>query len=378
MLGTSAVPATLPTLMAEWGLSPAEAGWLSGSYFLGYAVAVPVLVSLTDRVDPRTIFALSCTIGVIANAGIASFAHGLASATAFWILAGVSLAGIYMPGLRIITERVAPAFRLRAVPYYTASFGIGIAASFFVAGWFSHGLGWRAAFLVGAVGCLASIACLALGTMRTATAVGKRTGSGAFDLRGVLKNTAAMRYIVAYGGHCWELFALRAWLVAFLLFAWKRTTTDDPGQALTSWSSIVALAGVPASILGAEAALRFGRRSLIGTISIISIAIALATAWLGAHAFLPAVAALALYSVLILGKSGAITAGLVDAANPETQGSTLALHSLAGFSAAALSPIAVGITLGLTGGNASSVAWLAAFSVMTAGSALAALAILAR
>ena len=39
------------------------------------------------------------------------------------------------------------------------------------------------------------------------------------DFRPVLRNRAAMAFIVGYAGHTWELFALRAWLVAFLVGA---------------------------------------------------------------------------------------------------------------------------------------------------------------
>ncbi|HXF33001.1 MAG TPA: MFS transporter, partial [Candidatus Acidoferrales bacterium] len=83
MLGSSSLPATLPALIAQWHLSAAEAGWLSGAYFLGYAIGVPVLVSLTDRIDARWIFATGCCIGVVAGFGFALFARGLWLGIAF-------------------------------------------------------------------------------------------------------------------------------------------------------------------------------------------------------------------------------------------------------------------------------------------------------
>ena len=59
MIGFASFPALLPTFISEWHLSNAEAGWISGLYFAGYMGAVPVLVGITDRIDPRTIFAIS-------------------------------------------------------------------------------------------------------------------------------------------------------------------------------------------------------------------------------------------------------------------------------------------------------------------------------
>jgi hypothetical protein len=81
------------------------------------------------------------------------------------------------------------------------------------------------------------------------------------------------------------------------------------------------------------------------------------------------------YNVAIAGDSGAITAGLVEAAKPETQGATLALHSLVGFVGGALGPIAVGLALTTVGGLSSVAGWSAALVVMAAGSALAAVVV---
>ena len=53
MLGISSFAALLPEMQAEWALSNADAGWITGIYFAGYLVTVPVLVSLTDRMDPQ-------------------------------------------------------------------------------------------------------------------------------------------------------------------------------------------------------------------------------------------------------------------------------------------------------------------------------------
>ncbi len=377
MAGSSAVPATLPALIAQWQLSAVEAGWLGGAYFVGYAAAVPVLVSLTDRLDPRIVFFAGCTIGVAANVGFAMFSRDLATATVFWMLAGVSLAGVYMPGLRVITERLDSKMRLRAVPYYTASFGIGVSASFLISGWAWQLSGWRTAFMLGAAGCLGALLFLRLATVRTSSNVVQRTGSGTFSVRTVLRNAMALRYIAAYGGHCWELFALRAWLVALLLFAWNRTSAGSAGPAITYWSSIISLAGVPASIIGAEFALRIGRKRLISSVAFASVAIAMTTAWFAGRSFTIAAVVLVLYSAAILGDSGAITTGLVEAATPGSQGSTLALHSLIGFAGGALGPIAVGLALNLAGGNTSPAAWAIALAVMAAGSIVAAAAVLA-
>ena len=46
-------PALLPGMMTRWGLTNSEAGWITAIFYAAYMVAVPVLVTLTDRVDTR-------------------------------------------------------------------------------------------------------------------------------------------------------------------------------------------------------------------------------------------------------------------------------------------------------------------------------------
>lgn len=49
------VPAVMPShLIPEWGLSYSGGGLMAASYAAGYMLAVPVLTTLTDRVDARS------------------------------------------------------------------------------------------------------------------------------------------------------------------------------------------------------------------------------------------------------------------------------------------------------------------------------------
>src|SRR5258708_22011651 len=109
MLGFSSFPALLPEFQRDWGLSNTEAGWISGIFYAGYVVAVPLLVGSTDRVDPRRIYLLSFLISAAAALGYALLADGFWSALSFRALAGVGLAGGYMPGLKLLTDRVGGA-----------------------------------------------------------------------------------------------------------------------------------------------------------------------------------------------------------------------------------------------------------------------------
>ncbi len=370
MVGVFAFPALLPSFQADWALSNAEAGWISGVMFLGYALGAPFLIGLTDRVDARRVYVLSAVGGGLAALLFALAAEGFWSAVALRLLAGVALAGTYMPGLRVMVDRLPDSRRGRAVPLYTASFSLGSASSYGLAGAVGQWLGWPWAFaLAGAAGLLAAGALAVLPPHRPPPPEGGRHGA-LLDYRPVLRNRAAMGYILGYATHMVELFAFRAWVVAFLGAA-LATGSVTGAPAATPWFPPAAVATLGAviamgtSILGAEVALRFGRPRVVKGYMAASAAIGLAFGFSGGLPY-PLVAGLAvLYAGLIQLDSAALTAGAVDAAEHGRRGLTLALHSLLGFGAAFAGPLIFGIVLDLAGGGEGpDAAWGLAFAVI--------------
>ena len=374
--GFASFAVVLPELSGRWHLSSAMGGWISGAYFAGYVLAVPFLVGFTDRTDSRLIYVASCLIGAIAGVGFAWDAHDAVTATLYRALAGVSLAGTFMPGLRLLTERLGDGVRLRVIPYYTASFGIGVSISFVACGWLAQSFGWPAAFLAGTAGCLGAILLVLAATAGWPPAVREEAPPRhPLDLRPVLSNRPALAYILAYGGHCWELFALRAWMLALLGFAWTRQTGEVAGATVAWWTSAIVLLGVPASILGAEAAFAFGRRRSIGWAAWGSVGLGLAVGVAAGWSFWLLLALTAAYNVAVTADSGALTTGVVAHARPGQQGITLAVHSMVGFGGGTLGPFVFGVLLDLGGGMASLAGWALAAAGMAAGSLAAALAV---
>ena len=72
-----------------------------------------------------------------------------------------------------------------------------------------------------------------------------------------------------------------------------------------------------------------------------------------------------------MGDSAALTAGLVAAAEPGRKGVSMALHSLMGFGAGFLAPLAFGLVLDVAGGDETVSAWGFAFATLGAWSLLA-------
>jgi MFS family permease len=380
MLGSASFASSLTELARIWHLDSTHAAWISSAYFIGYTLAVPLLVALTDRFDPRKIYLSGCLIGTCAGIGFSYFANGLWSAVLLQAMAGIGVGATYMPGLRILTTRLGERARVRAVPYYTTTFAVGTSLSYMLSGTVAAHYGWRASFLAAGVGPLIAAALVTVATWNIdpieLPLLSKRHP---LDFRPVLRNRQAMSYVLAYGGHCWEMFAFRAWLPTFLLFAWRHDGgAINPANARLSvarWSMLIVLIGVPASILGAESVDSNTRNRNIRRFEFASVVLCLSGVFCLGFSLGLTLAALFAYNVAIAADSGALTAGAVVSSRPEEQGATLAIYALIGFFGAGIGPLIAGTALDLGGGFQNTHSWYFGFASMGLGSVLAAAAI---
>lgn len=364
VLGFSTVPALLPTFLEDWSLSGTEAGWMTGVYFAGYMAVVPVLVSLTDRIDPRRIYLFGAAVSVASSLGFALFAEGFWGALAFRALGGIGLAGTYMPGLKALTDHVPERMRSRAVAFYTASLSIGFALSFLLSGEIAAVLDWRWAFALVAIGPAIALVVFQ-GVVPPSEPHHLDAAPGALlDFRPVLRNRAAMGYVLAYGVHSWELFAARSWIVTFLVFS---QGLQAPGALGIAWSAtalaaLINVIALPASVLGNEAAVKFGRRRVLTLVMGASALVAVGAGFSAPLPFVLVVAVALFYSVTVSADSASLTAGAVEAAAPGQRGATMAVHSFIGFGGGFVGPLAFGVMLDLAGGRESLLAWGLAFA----------------
>ncbi|WP_374300268.1 MFS transporter [Ferrovibrio sp.] len=346
ILPIASFPALLPDFIAAWGLSNTEAGWIAGIYYLGYMLLVTPAVMLTDRVDARVIFIIGSAVTGISTLAFAVFADDFWSGLLLRAIGGAGQAAVYMPGLRALTDRLKGGEQSRAVTFYTASYSIAISLSFTITGLLAEWYGWRWSFAGIGLGSLIA-AILAWILLKPQTPPGAEAGARAgFALRPVLRNRDAMGYIIGYAAHGFELTAMRAWVTAFFVFVLARDAALAASlPSPTVLAAIVTLIGLPASLLGNELALKIGRRRALILIMGIS---GIMGVLMGFTAILPAWVVLlycAVYFVFICGDSGALTSGMMAAAEPEHRGSTMALHSALGFGISVLGPLCVGFAL---------------------------------
>lgn len=362
LLPSNVPAAAVPLLRAEWSASAVAAGWVVGAYLAGYSLAVLVVLPLTDRLSARWIIVGGTVLSLGASVALPLLAQDPWLAVAFRVAAGVGLAGVYMPGVRVVAATALPERRGLAVGLFVASFYLGSAASFLYAG-LLLGDGWRGAMVSSTLVAALAIP-LALAGARPLPVAG---GRSVLDLS-VLRSGELVRTIAAYSGHAWELFAARAWLSAFLagvLVAHGATTADATGEA-GRWSGLILAAGIPAVFAGGWASDHFGRVRTAFVMAIASGVLAVVFGLLGSAPWPLLLAVGFLYSGLIAADSAVYSTAVTELAPGAKVGSAQAIQAFLGFGAGSLGPPAAGLALDLGLGYAGVFAVAGAASIFGA------------
>jgi MFS family permease len=373
--------AVLPILQEEWGMRHGEAGLIFSAYQACYLLAVLVLATLTDRMDTRTIYLASAAWAGLAGLVFPYFAQGFLSAAILRALAGIGLAGTYVPGMRLVAQRFSATHRGVAIACYASAFGVGSAASLFAAGQLARLSGWRLAMGVTALGPLLAALLAALVLAPAPPPPGQV--SRLLDIR-VFRNRPALWMIASYCAHNWELFGMRAWLPPFLAACLIRDGSGvvEASSFAAAWTAVVLLVGSVSNVVGGWVSDRWGRVRVIVASQLCSAAFSLAIGWLFSAPLWLVMTAAALYNVFATSDSGALSAGVTELADPALLGATLALQSCLGFLAAAISPGVTGFVLDAWhsgGGTAANSPWQwgSAFGVLGLGVLMGPLSMLA-
>jgi predicted MFS family arabinose efflux permease len=359
-------PALLPEMIVRWRLTNGEAGWITAAFYGAYMLAVPILVTLTDRIDAKRVYLGGVAAIIIGHALFAALADGFWSALTARALTGIGWAGTYMTGLKLLADKVDAETLSRAAAGHAASIGISGALSYACADLLASAGGWRFAFGIAAASAVVAWLVITIAVPRRLHKPEAVSGAPAlFDFRPVLRNRSAMAYAIAYALHTLEMAALRGWGVAFL--AYVAASTGALGNVLspTITLTILGIMGTLASFAGNEAAIYFGRRLLISAAMVGSVAFAALLAVFGVQSYSLAVALMLFYGLAIWLDSSSLTAGTAGTAEPSRRGATLAVHSSLGYLGGFIGPLAIGWVLDLSGGNTLA-AWSAAFTTIAA------------
>jgi MFS family permease len=366
---------TLPFLQAEWQVNNTQMGAVQAAGQVGYALAVVIISSLSDYVSPKKLIVGGALWAGLSNIAFAAFAHDTSSAVFLRVLVGLGVAGIYMPGVKFISENIPSDHRGRAVGMFVAAFTVGAAVSIALSGNLATLMGWRAAFGVISIGPLVG----ALITLKSlpATKGVESQPHQPMKISEMLRNRAMILIIIMYVSHAWELLGLRSWLTAYLT-AVRTNAGATLADATRSGATVAGIATLLAAAATASIAAlsdKYSRNKIIiaimwiGFFFTLFLGFTIALPWLGVIGVSLAAA------FFTNADSAVISTALTESTPVNFLGRTLALYSFLGFTAGSISPIIFGAVLDLANTNALpslggiGTSWSWAFATLALGSA---------
>jgi MFS family permease len=205
--------AVTPQLRSIWGLTAAEAAWLTTIVQLGFVcgTAVAAVLNLADVVPAGRLFSVCALLGAAVNAAILG-APGYPSALVLRFLTGFFLAGVYPPAMKM-TATWFRSQRGLAIGVIVGALTVGKAIPYLVRA-IPH-VGLRPVVLTSSVGAV---------TAALLVTAGYREGPFPFTSRpfswkhvGDVVRVREWRLATAsYLGHMFELYAFWTWIPSFL------------------------------------------------------------------------------------------------------------------------------------------------------------------
>ena len=333
--------AVLPLIVEEWDLSGTEAGIVFGAFQAGYLVTIVPAGWLADRYSPRWVIAVGALGTGLPSLAFAAIADGFLVGTFLRFLSGLFVAGVFVPGIRLVSDWYPAGIRGRALGVYIGTYEMGAGLSFVFSTVAAELVDWRVAIAVTSIGSL-FVAPLMLKLTPNNT---ERTtpSAGGFDFS-VLRDREYLLAVSIYSGHTWELFGVRNWLLAFLVAAPAFAAIDTtvlPGLVV---GAMIIMSGA-GNAVGGWLSDRIGRPQTIATGLGVSALLSAIFGLLGEISSAALITVTLIYG-LVLALDSAPTSTLVtEVVADEHVGTALSIQSLAGFSTTVVSPVIFGLVL---------------------------------
>ena len=322
--------AVVPALRQEWGVGTGSATLLTVAVQLGFVVGAlgSAALNLADRLPTHRLVAGSAAVAAAATATIALAVDSLGPAVALRLVTGVALAGVYPPGLKLMTSWFDRG-RGFALGVLVGALTLGSALPQLVNS--IAALPWRGVLLV-AAGCAAAAAVLAWTLVRPGPLARPAPPLAPAFVLTLFRERGPRLANLGYFGHMWELYAVWTWLPAYLT-ASLAARGEDPSRTtvgLTSFA-VIGLAGVAGCLVGGRLGDRLGRARVAGWAMRGSAACCLlAAAAFGGHPVL-VVTVLAVWGFTVIADSGLFSSCVADVVDPRYTGTALATQTAVGF-----------------------------------------------
>ena len=325
--------AVLPTLAVSHQLSPFQQGLFTSAVQLGFVAGslTSALLGLADRFDPRRFFAVAAVIAAVANASLLLLDPAGPLLPLARFITGACMAGIYPVGMKLASTWARTGGKSDLgllVGTLVGALTLGSASPHLLNA--LGGVDWRIAIIgASSLAMLAAILILFAGIGPRATAAPRfRPGMVMFAWRVRAVRLANLGYL----GHMWELYAMWAWIGAFLTASFAQSLSPETASL---WSRVATFATVGIGALGCllagMLADRWGRTTLTMLAMAISGACALSVGLLfDAAPWLLMIVCL-IWGISIVADSAQFSASVAELSDPALTGTMLTLQTAMGF-----------------------------------------------
>ena len=147
-MDTGLISFVLPIISKEWGLTPAQAGWIGSVGLIGMALGAVVSGMIADRIGRKFVFSATIIMYSVAT-GLCALSWSYESLLFFRFFVGFGLGGELPVAATLMSEYAPTNLRGRFIVLLESFWGLGWLVAAVIAYVFIPEYGWQIAFIIG-------------------------------------------------------------------------------------------------------------------------------------------------------------------------------------------------------------------------------------
>lgn len=323
-----ATTASLGAIQAQWSLSPFQQALLTSSVQAGFVVGTlaSALLSLADRADLRTLFSTAASVAAGANGAILLFDPPDPAVPVLRFVSGMCMAGVYPVGMKLAATWAEGDLGF-LIGMLVAALTLGSASPHAMAA--LGGFDWRAPVAGAAASALA--AAVLIRFVKIGPHHAKAPPLEITNALEAFRRPALRLANFGYFGHMWELYAMWAWIGAYLTASLSARYGDAPPLNPRFATFAVVAIGSLGALLGGYAADRLGRTlvtavsmAVSGTCAVVIGLLFASPAWLVMGVAL-------VWGLSVIADSAQFSAAVTELSDRRLIGTMLTVQTCVGF-----------------------------------------------